>query len=119
MTDKDTLETFGSRVRSKRQENNITLRRFAEIIKVSPTYISQIERDEFNPPTEDKIREIAKLLNEDEDELLALANRVSSDLPKIIQENPKEVATFLRTASGLSGDEWKELTKTIKLREKK
>lgn len=106
-------ETFGSRVRQKRMDKQITLRKFAEMIGVSPTYVSQIERDEFKPPSDDKIREIAKVLGEDEDEMLALAERVPADLPGIIQKHPKEVATFLRTAKGFSREDWETLTKNI------
>ena len=106
-------ETFGSRVRQKRMDKQITLRKFADMIGVSPTYVSQIERDEFKPPSDDKIREIAKVLGEDEDEMLALAERVPADLPGIIQKHPKEVATFLRTAKGFSREDWENLTKNI------
>ncbi len=109
----DNKETFGGRVRLKRMEKQITLRKFAEMLDVSPTYVSQIERNEFKPPVEDKIREIAKILGENEDEMLALAKKVSSDLPPIIQQHPKEVATFLRTAKGFSREDWEELTQKI------
>ena len=83
------------------------------MLGVSPTYISQIERDEFKPPVEDKIREMAKILGEDEDEMLALADKVPADLPGIIHKHPKEVATFLRTAKGFSREEWEKLTEKI------
>lgn len=109
----DSKETFGKRVRAKRTEKQITLRKFAEMIEVSPTYISQIERDEFKPPSEEIIRQIAKILGENEDEMLALAKKVSSDLPDIIQKHPKEVATFLRTAKGFSREDWQDLTQKI------
>ncbi len=105
--------SFGERVRERRMEKQITLRKFAEMIGVSPTYVSQIERDEFEPPVEDKIRKIAKILGENEDELLALANKVPADLPPIIHKHPREVATFLRTAKGFSREEWQKLTEKI------
>lgn len=38
--------TFGDTVRDARMREKITLRKFAEMVGVSPTYISQIERDE-------------------------------------------------------------------------
>ena len=106
-------ETFGERVRRKRTEKQITLRKFAEMIEVSPTYVSQIERDEFDPPPENRIKAIAEILGENVDELLALAKRVPSDLPAILQKHPKEVATFLRTAKGFSREDWENLTKNI------
>ncbi len=45
--------------------------------------------------------------------MLALAKKIPSDLSGIIQKNPKEVAVFLRTAKGLSRDEWENLTKDV------
>lgn len=106
-------ETFGGRVRRRRTEKQITLRKFAEMIEVSPTYVSQIERDEFDPPPENRIKAMAEILGENVDELLALAKRVPSDLPAILQKHPKEVATFLRTAKGFSRKDWEDLTKNI------
>jgi transcriptional regulator with XRE-family HTH domain len=106
-------ETFGERVRRKRMEKQITLRKFAEMIDVSPTYISQIERDEFDPPPENRIKVMAEILGDNADELLALTKRVPSDLPAIIQEHPLEVAMFLRTAKGFSREDWQKLTQEI------
>lgn len=106
-------ETFGGRVRRKRMEKQITLRKFAEMIEVSPTYVSQIERDEFDPPPENRIKAMAEILGENVDELLALAKRVPSDLPAILQKHPKEVATFLRTAKGFSREDWEKLIQDI------
>jgi transcriptional regulator with XRE-family HTH domain len=37
----------------------IGLREMAKKIGVSPTYLSKVERDEFSPPTEEKVRKIA------------------------------------------------------------
>lgn len=54
----------------------MNLREMAKKIGVSPTYLSKVERDEFPPPAEDKVRKIAGVLALDADELLALAGRV-------------------------------------------
>lgn len=109
-------ETFGAKVRRLREERGITLRKFAEIIGASPTYVSKMEREQFPPPGEEKIKAIAATLGEDPDEMLALAGRVSSDLPQIIQRFPREMATFLRTAEGLSPAQIEELTRRLKRR---
>jgi transcriptional regulator with XRE-family HTH domain len=95
-------EKFGELVRGKRMEREIGLREMAKMIGVSPTYLSKVERDEFPPPAEDKVRKIAELLYCDADELLALAGRVSSDLSEIIKQHPREMAALLRTTRGLS-----------------
>jgi transcriptional regulator with XRE-family HTH domain len=53
-------------------------RETAKKIGVSPTYLSKIERGDFDPPAEDKVRRIAEIIGRDADELLALARRVSA-----------------------------------------
>jgi hypothetical protein len=63
------------------------------------------------PPAEDRVKEIARLLGQDPDELLALAGKVASDLTEIIRNRPRETASFLRSTSGLSGKELEQLTK--------
>lgn len=96
---------FGAYVRQEREEREIGLRVMAKMIGVSPTYLSKVERDEFPPPAEDKVRKIAEIFGSDVDELLALAGRVSSDLSEIIREQPRELAALLRTTKGLTADD--------------
>jgi len=80
-------------------------------IGVSPTYLSKVERDEFPPPAEDKVRKIAGIIEQDADELLALAGRVASDLTEIIREQPREMADFLRAARGLAAEDMARLAR--------
>jgi transcriptional regulator with XRE-family HTH domain len=112
-------ERFGAFIRRKREavEPKLGLREMARKIEVSPTYLSKVERDEFPPPAEDKVKAIARILGCDADDLLGRAGRVSSDLSKIIKERPREMATFLRAAKGASSDEllkWAERMKKSK-----
>ena len=95
-------EKFGAFVRRKRQGKGVGLRQMAKIIDVSPTYLSKIERDEFAPPAEDKVKAIAKILDCDSDELLARAGRVASDITDTIKRRPVELAGLLRITSGFS-----------------
>jgi HTH-type transcriptional regulator, competence development regulator len=98
-------KSFGALVRREREAKEIGLREMSKKIGVSPTYLSKVERDEFPPPAEDKVRKIAEIIGRDADELLALAGRVSSDLTDIIRQRPREMADLLRTAKGLAADE--------------
>lgn len=100
-----TEEGFGARVRRLREAKGIGLRPFARMIEVSATYLSKIERGELPPPAEARVKEIARLLDQDPDELLALAGKVASDVSAIIRERPREMASFLRTARGLGPEE--------------
>ena len=104
-------QEFGALLRSLRTEgeNPTTLRKFAAKVKISPTYLSKIERGDFDPPAEDTIRRIAKELAYDEDELLAMAGKISTDLTNIITKRPLEMAQFLRTSKGLSKEKMKKL----------
>jgi len=98
-------ERFGEFVRREREAKGIGLREMAKMIGVSPTYLSKVERDEFPPPVEDKVKAIAKIINCDADEMLARAGRVSSDLSDIIKRRPIELAALLRTIKGLTAQD--------------
>ena len=98
-------KSFGALVRREREAREIGLREMAKKIGVSPTYLSKVERDEFPPPVEEKVRKIADIIGRDPDELLALAGRVASDLTDIIRKRPREMADFLRAAKGLTAED--------------
>ena len=102
-------ETFGATVRREREKLDIGLREMAKKIGISPTYLSKVERDEFPPPAEDKVKALAEILDLDVDELLALAGKVSSELTEIIRRQPREMASFLRAANGLTAEEMSRL----------
>jgi transcriptional regulator with XRE-family HTH domain len=104
---------FGAYVRQEREEREIGLREMAKKIGVSPTYLSKIERDEFLPPAEDKVRKIAEIFGIDVDELLARAGKVSSDLSEIIREHPRELAALLRTTRGMTADAVARLAREV------
>jgi transcriptional regulator with XRE-family HTH domain len=98
-------EKFGAFIRREREAKEIGLREMAKMIGVSPTYLSKVERDEFAPPAEDKVKAIAKIIECDVDDLLARAGRVSSDLSDIIKRRPVELAALLRTTKGFTAEE--------------
>jgi len=107
-------EKFGEFVRRERVVKDIGLREMAKLIQVSPTYLSKVERNEFPPPAEDRVKAIAKILGSNVDELLALAGRVSSDLTDIIKGKPRVLADFLRVAKGLTAEDMKRLSRQAK-----
>jgi transcriptional regulator with XRE-family HTH domain len=102
---------FGALVRREHEAKEIGLREMAKMIGVSPTYLSKVERDEFPPPAEDRVKQIAKVIGYDADELLALAGRVASDLSDIIKGRPRELAALLRTTNGLTAEEMARLAR--------
>jgi transcriptional regulator with XRE-family HTH domain len=114
---------FGRRIRQlrearKKDNPRYSLRKFAEAVGVSPTFLSKVETGEFAPPAHERIKKMAELLEVDADELLALANKVDPDLKEIIQDRPKAMADFLRTARdlNLSDEELRKLTERLRRR---
>src|ERR1700726_921238 len=95
-------EKFGQFVRREREAKGIGLREMSKMIGVSPTYLSKVERDEFPPPAEDKVKSIAAIIKVDVDELLARAGKVASELSDIIKRHPVELAALLRRTRGLT-----------------
>lgn len=91
-------QRLGDRLREKRLEKKLGLREAALKLGISPTYLSRIEtHQEANPPTEEVLRTMAKLLGDDFDTLMSLAGRVESDITAYISSDPG-FPQVLRTA---------------------
>lgn len=114
-------ETFGARVRELREAKKATdpaysLRRFAQAVGVSATFLSRAENGQGPPPSAEKVMKMAALLGEDPDELLALAGKVDPELPEIIRGRPRAMADLLRTArdQGLTDEEIRKMTQELR-----
>jgi len=109
MPGKPTKKTFGQTLREKRVAKGYSLRKFAQEVDVSPTYLSQVEQDKVAPPTADRVRTMAEKLGENVDEWTALAGRLTEDLPDIIHEAPSAVPDLLRAIRGLTPEQLRKL----------
>jgi transcriptional regulator with XRE-family HTH domain len=94
--------TFGEHIRTWREERGVGLRQFAKAVGVSPTFISKMERGTGPLPGKATIRKMAVFFGKDPDELLAMADKVASDVLAIIIKEPA-YAHFLRTSPKTSG----------------
>jgi len=106
-------QTFGRALRTLRMAADVTLRELARRLGITPTYLSQVEQDKYNPPTADRVKQIGEILGlpqEKVDSLVALAGRVPRELHDVLDEHPHEMATFLRTARGLTAEDLRQLT---------
>jgi len=110
---------FGDIIREKRLAKGLSLRRFAQLVGVSPTYMSQVEQGNFTPPTAERVRKMAEILGENADELIALAGRMPADLPEIIRTQPTCMPELLREAHGLSAEQIRRLTEQARKLKKK
>jgi transcriptional regulator with XRE-family HTH domain len=108
-------KAFGPYIRDKRVAKGYSLRRFAEMIDVSPTYLSHVEQGKVDsPPTAKLVRRIAEALGENVDELTAMAGRVPEDLPGIIHSQPEAMPALMRAAKGLTPEQLKQLMEKAK-----
>lgn len=91
-------ETFGERIRRRRTELGLKLRATARNAGISATFLSRIETGaEKAIPSEDVIRKLATILDEDFDELMVLAGRISDEVRDYVKSDPR-MPEFLRLA---------------------
>jgi HTH-type transcriptional regulator, competence development regulator len=93
------VKDFKSIICQKRTELGYSIRRFAKMAGISAGYLSRIEAGEVDPPTEAIVIRMAELLGLNKDQLLASANKVSTDLLDIIRADPIGMADLIRSAS--------------------
>ena len=87
---------FGSRIKELRKKRNISQRELAQKAGIDFTYLSKIENNKAEPPSEDLVRNLAKELECDPLELIYLSQRVPSEDQKTIIESPKEWQLIFR-----------------------
>jgi transcriptional regulator with XRE-family HTH domain len=73
-----------------------SVRGVAGRLGIQPSYLSKVERGEVAPPSEATIVALAKELDVDEDTLLAMAGKVSSDLQQVIRRRPELFGELIR-----------------------
>jgi transcriptional regulator with XRE-family HTH domain len=103
--------TFGEYIRHWREERGVGLRRFAKAVGVSPTFVSKMERGLGPFPGEATLCKMAAFVGKNPDELLALADKVATDVLAMITKEPA-YARFLRAHAHLTKDQWETLTKS-------
>ena len=107
-------QTFGQALREARLAKGFTLRKFAEEVGLSPTYVSQVEQENVDPPTAERVKTMAELLGANSDEWILLAGRVPEDLPGIMQKQPTAMPELLREASGLTPQQLQDLLERVR-----
>ena len=122
--------TFGSFIREKRIETEpyISLRKMAELLDISPVYMSNIETGRNPAPKEDILEALAKLLKlgkPEKEMMYELAAKsknytaVPGDLPEYISAN-EYARIALRVAKDVDATdaEWQEFIEKLQKRSK-
>lgn len=105
---------FGSLLRRSRVKAGFGLREFAQKVELSPTYISRVETGKIPPPTQRRIKTMARLLHVPVDELYNAAGKVDPEIEAYIRR-VRTLPAFLRTAkkAGLGEADFASRTKQL------
>jgi transcriptional regulator with XRE-family HTH domain len=110
---------FGKLLRRARTRAGYGLREFAQKVDLSPTYISRVETGKIPPPTERRIKVMARLLELPADDLYSAAGKVDPDIEAYIRR-VKTLPGFLRAAkkAGLGASDFESRTRQLQRRMK-
>jgi transcriptional regulator with XRE-family HTH domain len=110
-----TEETFGTLLKTKRRDADLSQRELAKQIGVDFSYISKLENDRLPPPAADTIVKICQVLGTEPDEMLALTGKLPTEIQENIASN-LSAQQFLREAGEmrLTNEEWQSLTASLK-----
>ena len=109
--------SFGETIREMREAQELGLRMAAGCLRVSPAYLSRIERGKERPPKPELVKRMATLLGGDPDLLFRLAESTDPDLAEYIHLTPN-VPEFLRTAKAmdLTSEDFEVLIEEVRRR---
>jgi HTH-type transcriptional regulator, competence development regulator len=111
-------ETFGQRIKRRRRELGLTQREVAARLEIDFTYLSKLENDRGEPPGERTIGRLADVLQEDREDLLALAGKVPEELRDRAQRDVA-FARLVRRLPDVSDKELKEISRRLKIEQSK
>lgn len=97
-------ELFGSFIREKRLEKGYTARKFCEMLDVSQTFLSRMERNEIPAPGEEKIVAMAQVLSMDSEKLIFMAKKMPKAIKKLIIDRP-DISPLIKIASTKTPEE--------------
>jgi HTH-type transcriptional regulator, competence development regulator len=95
--------SFGRRIQELRRAKGLTQRQLATTLDIDFTYLSKLENNRGDAPGDQTIRNLARALEADEDELFALAGKVPAELRERAERDP-EFAMLLRRMPRLPED---------------
>lgn len=102
--------SFGQRVKELRLAKEIGLRELGRLVDISAMHISNLEKERVMPSPE-LVTKVAQTLDGDADELLHLAKLVDPKVVDVIQDNPYQAPSLLRSAKNLTPEQWEKLQK--------
>lgn len=87
--------TFGQLVADNRKKLGISGRKLADKLGLSSGYVFQIEKGNYQPPSEAVLKNMAKIFNIHSDDLILKAGKIPADIITGLLEFP-EAIPYLR-----------------------
>lgn len=107
-------ETFGQRIKRRRRELGLTQREVAAKLKIDFTYLSKLENNPSDLAGDETVRGLAEILQDDEEELFALAGKVPHELRNRAQRDVA-FARLVRRLPDMSDKDVKEVSRRLKI----
>jgi transcriptional regulator with XRE-family HTH domain len=108
--------TLGNMLKESRLNRGLKLRKVAFDARITPMYLSLIERDACGPPSDEKLQNLAAVLGEQsEEKLFAKAGRVTPQVVQTILRHPTPWTELIAAAKDLDADDLAGLKKYIVL----
>ena len=104
------MSTFAEYLNQLRTSKHIGVRELGRTVGVTGMHISNMEKGK-SLPSPALIVKLAKALETDVDEMSHKANQVAPEVTEVIQNQPKAVPNFLRSAKDLTPEQWEILKK--------
>lgn len=111
------LARLGRKIRDLRKAHGLTQAQLAEEIGVDESYVSKIEKGRLSyTPSEETLRLVARTLEADPLELLAMAEKAPDELQMAVQSQQGREFFELVRGRRIEGEDWKYLTRTLRRR---
>ncbi len=91
-----------SREKLGKGNRNFSVRKVASRAGISATYLSQLEREVINSPSETTIKNLSAVLSLNAEELILKTGQVSSEIGNAIRSRPEELTDVLIKLNSLS-----------------
>jgi len=83
------MKNFGETIRDLRVAQDLGLRETATLVRISPAYLSRIERGKESPPRPEIIKALAKVLAADPDVLFRLSSSTDPEVVEFLHDRPE------------------------------
>tara|TARA_B110000008_G_scaffold221526_1_gene221913 strand:- start:578 stop:922 length:345 start_codon:yes stop_codon:yes gene_type:complete len=106
------MSNFAEYLKGLRTEQRIGVRELGREVGVTGMHISNMEKGK-SLPSPAVIVKLAEALGTDVDEMSHQANQIAPEIVGVIQNQPKAVPNFLRSAKDLTPEQWEMLQKQV------